>query len=108
MAERMYSLTASQFDLVCACLARAEAEGAFADCVVPSIGAKLLAALERIRAADVAADAAARVTLHDKPWSGSPARHLTGQYEDLRILQSAGMAARTLYGWWIPTDAFPA
>lgn len=107
MGERHYSLTASQLDTLAACIAKAIEKEAFADCVVPSIGAKVLEMLDRIRAADVAADAASRVTLHGKSWGGSPARHLTGNYSDLRALQAAGMAARTRDGWWIPTEVFP-
>lgn len=108
MTERTFSLTASQLDMVCACIGRAETEGAFAGCVVPSIGAKVLAMLENIRAADVATEAAARVTVHGKPWAGSPPHYISGRHSDLVTLQAAGMAARTLDGWWIPTAAFPS
>lgn len=48
--EKVYTLNARQFDMVATCIARAEVEGAFRDCVVPTIGQKVLAMLERIRA----------------------------------------------------------
>jgi hypothetical protein len=47
--EKTYTLTARQFDLVCACVARAELEGAFRDCVTPRIGQHVLNMLEAKR-----------------------------------------------------------
>jgi hypothetical protein len=47
---KTYTLTARQLDMTLACLARAEVEGAFKDCVVPDIGRKVMAMLERVRA----------------------------------------------------------
>lgn len=49
MVEKTYTLTARQLDMTLACLARAEVEGAFKACVVPDIGRKVLAMLERVR-----------------------------------------------------------
>lgn len=51
MTEKTFTLTERQLDLVAACIARAEHEGAFKDCVVPTIGQKVGTMLERIRAA---------------------------------------------------------
>ena len=48
--DKTYTLTAAQLCRVIQCLARAEVEGAFKDCVAPTIGAKTLAMLENIRA----------------------------------------------------------
>jgi hypothetical protein len=50
MTEKTYALTARQLDMVIQCLARAETEGAFKDCVVPRIGRSTLAMLEGLRA----------------------------------------------------------
>jgi len=48
--DKTYSLSAAQMAIVIQCLARAEAEGAFKNCVVATIGAKTLDMLENIRA----------------------------------------------------------
>jgi hypothetical protein len=58
---KTYTLTARQLDMTLACLARAEVEGAFKDCIVPDIGRKVMAMLERIRAE---ADAPAEVSVN--------------------------------------------
>jgi hypothetical protein len=50
MTEKTYTLTARQLDLVIQCIARAETEGAFKDCVLPRIGRRVLAMLEAKRA----------------------------------------------------------
>jgi len=47
--EKTYTLTQRQFDMVAACIARATIEGAFKDCVVPDIGEKVGAMLEKVR-----------------------------------------------------------
>ena len=47
--EKTYTLTARQLDLVCACIARADLEGAFRDCVTPRIGQQVLNMLEAKR-----------------------------------------------------------
>jgi hypothetical protein len=60
MTEKTYTLTARQLDMVIQCLARAEAEGAFKDCVVPRIGRSTLAMLEGLRAET------------QEEWAGSP------------------------------------
>ncbi len=50
MTEKTYTLTARQLDTVIQCLARAEVEGAFKGCALPSIGRSTLAMLEGLRA----------------------------------------------------------
>ena len=50
MTDKTYTLTERQLDMVAACIARAQVEGAFKDCVVPTIGEKVAAMLETIRA----------------------------------------------------------
>lgn len=52
--------------------------------------------------------AKARVTLHRKPWSNSPAIWLGGPIADLMRLADAGLAERNAAGWWVPTPAFSA
>ena len=52
--------------------------------------------------------AASRVTLHSKPWAGSPAIWLSGPGSDLQTLVVAGMAERLPNGWHVPTSLFPA
>ena len=48
--------------------------------------------------------AARRVTLHTRPWAGSPDVWLGGQVSDLQILIAAGMAERLPNGWYVPTE----
>lgn len=108
MTERTYTLTAAQLNLLGQCIARAQAVGAFADCVVPSIGEKALALIERTRADTDLNPIAARVYRADS-WGGSPAPHIAGAtLAELDALKAAGWAKRNPAGWWIPTARFPA
>lgn len=52
--------------------------------------------------------AASRVTLHRKPWAGSPEIWLGGPVSDLQTLIAADMAERLPNGWHVPTNSFPA
>lgn len=101
--EKTFTLTARQLDLAIQCIARAEVEGAFADCVVPKIGAKVLAMLESKRNAPDTPDLS-RVRVMRKSWAGSPAEWLAGDAGALADLETAGYAKRDNAGWWIPTD----
>ncbi len=102
-AKKTFTLSARQLDLAIQCIARAETEGAFAGCVVPTIGAKTLAMLEAIRAEGTLLETARR-GLRRKSWGGSPAPCFCGlNLDDLDRLRDAGIAERDAAGWWIPT-----
>ena len=102
-AEKTFTLSERQLDLAIQCIARAEAEGAFAGCVVPTIGAKTLAMLEAIRAESTLLETARR-GLRRESWGGSPAPYFTGlKLDALDRLQEAGIVERDAAGWWIPT-----
>lgn len=47
--RRSYTLSSRQLDLILQCLSRAEAEGAFKNCVVPLIGQRCFDMVKRIR-----------------------------------------------------------
>ena len=49
MSGRIYTLTERQLDLILSCIARAEVEGAFKDCVTPRIGQMVMEMLEKKR-----------------------------------------------------------
>lgn len=101
--EKTFSLTERQLDLAIQCIARAEAEGAYAGCVVPTIGAKTLAMLEAIRAESTLLETARR-GLRRESWGGSPDLHFANvSFDDLFRLRDAGIADRDAAGWWIPT-----
>jgi len=66
--DKTYTLTAAQLCRVIQCLARAESEGAFKNCVVPDVGTKTLDMLENIRASV------------SETWEGSPCSEDTANF----------------------------
>lgn len=101
--EKTFTLSARQLDLAIQCIARAETAGAFAGCVIPTIGAKTLAMLEAIRAENTLLETARR-GLRRESWGGSPDLHFANvPFNDLFRLRDAGIADRDAAGWWVPT-----
>ena len=52
-------------------------------------------------------DALTTVTLNHKSWGGAPAPWLGGPWGALQELVTAGYAAKTPAGWYVPTGRFP-